>query len=196
MNRPASPPTSTPAALRRHRAQVATQLLAEAPQVAAALDWAALGQAPDWMALAGDARQLFVRRVGSVMLAPALRLWIAATPVAAARAALGASWWRQLLQRDGWPAMPAQAAAWPADTALDEAGVSGLLHGAGAAVLLATLPHGALRHAASQWLAPVAALLMPAPAAHTLLALAVQMHIEDGPPEAAAAEATQAGGAA
>jgi hypothetical protein len=170
-----STPPSAAAARRQHRAAVAQQLLAEAPQPARALDWATLADAPPWLALSRSARGLFTRRVGAVLAGPALRLWIAAPQVAAAQAAVGADWWQALMVRDGWPPLPPQIAPWPDGAATDAAGVSGVLHEAGAAVLLATLPHGALRHAASELLAPAAPLLMPRTAAEALLATTLQI---------------------
>jgi hypothetical protein len=173
------PPTdpSHPAAWRRqHRAAVAQQMLAEAPAAARALDWATLADAPPWLALSPRARGLFTRRVGAVLAAPALRLWIAAPQVAAACAAVGADWWQALMARTDWPALPPQLSPWPAGAGTDADGVASMLHEAGAAVLLATLPHGALRHAASQLLAPAASLLMPKPTADALVDTALQLH--------------------
>lgn len=172
----AAPGLPTTAAWRRqHRAAVAQQLMAEAAPAARTLDWGMLADAPPWLALSRSARGLFARRVGSVLAVPALRLWIAAPQVAAAQSALGADWWQALMARSDWPPMPPQRELWPAGAAADAAGVASVLHEAGAAVLLATLPHGALRHVASQLLAPAAALLMPRPAAEALLQATLQI---------------------
>jgi hypothetical protein len=181
--------TSPAAARRSHRAAVAAGLLAGAPSAAGALDWAALAQAPAWLGLGDAGLALFARRVGSVLAAPALRLWIAAARVSAAQSALGADWWQALLARDDWPAMPQGVPAWPEGEAGAAQAVAGLLHDAGAAVLLATLPHGALRHAASQRLAPVAPFVMSAAAAKNLLATALDLQASlapVGPAEASA----------
>jgi hypothetical protein len=99
--------------------------------------------APGWLALPEAERAHFARRVGSVMLAPALRLWISAPRVAAARDAVGADWWAALQAHNDWPALPAGMATWP-DVG-DAAGVGELLRMAGASVLQALLPHGALQ---------------------------------------------------
>ena len=168
----ATPPSRAPSPAawrRRHRADVARQLMAEVPQAARALDWPTLAEAPAWLTLSRNAQRLFARRVGSVLAAPALRLWIAAPQIAAAQAARGEDWWKALMARPDWPALPPQLSPWPEGAATDPAGVAAVLHEAGAAVLLATLPHGALRHAASQLLSPAAALLMPRAAAEALL---------------------------
>lgn len=188
--------TATPPAVawrRQHRAAVAQQLLAESPTAARALDWAMLADAPPWLTLSRSARGLFARRVGSVLAAPALRLWIAAPQVAAAQAALGRDWWQALMARGDWPPLPPQLEPWPADAGTDAGGVAEVLHEAGAAVLLATMPHGALRHVASQVLAPAAPLLMPRPAAEVLLHTALQIQHALA---AAATAAGEAGGAA
>jgi hypothetical protein len=79
------------------------------------------------------------------------------------------------MARDDWPPMPPQVRTWPEGAVADAEGVARMLQEAGGAVLLATLPHGALRHAASQLLAPVAAFLMPAAAAHALLQTTLQL---------------------
>ena len=50
-----------------------------------------------------------------------------------------------------------------------------VLFGCGAAVLVCTLPHGALRHAVSQMLAPLAELMMPTPHALALAERALQL---------------------
>ena len=172
----AMPGGESPAAQQRHqRAAVARRLLAEAAPLARNLDWAALDQAPPWMALSTGGLALFTRRVGSVLAAPALRLWIAAPQITAARAAVGSAWWQALMARADWPPLPPQVQTWPDGATVDADGVARVLHEAGAAVLLATLPHGALRHVASQLLAPVAAFLMPGPAAQALLQTALQL---------------------
>ena len=173
---PVAPSAPTAAAIRQHRARVAAQLLAEQPERAAGLDWDTLARAPAWMGWPAATRALFIRRVGSVLLAPGLRLWIAAAPIAAARQALGAAWWQQLLQARDWPPLPAQTTPAPADAVLDSTGVDRLLHEAGAAVLLASLPHGALRHLASQWLAPVAPMVLAGAAAQRVLLRTEQLH--------------------
>jgi hypothetical protein len=173
-----------PAAARRaQRAALARRFLQGAPAAATALDWAALTQAPPWLSLSEPTLGLLARRVGSVLAAPALRLWIAAPRVAAACAALGEDWWHALQAHPHWPALPEGAVTWPLDARTDPGGVASTLQQAGAAVLLSTLPHGATRHAASQLLVPVAALVMPIDQAQALLstALALQASIAPTP---------------
>lgn len=179
-----------PAALkRRQRAEFAARLLAEVPRAAGVLDWAALDAAPAWLGLGPAARALFARRVGAVLAAPALRLWIAAPQIAAAQAAVGTDWWQALLARSDWPTLPPATPAWPSDGPADAAGIAAWLQAAGAAVLLAALPHGALRHVASELLAPAAAFLVPPPAARALLETTLSLQhalASTGAPEAAA----------
>ena len=148
---------------RQLRAQVARRLLEDAPAEARSLSWAQLDAAPAWLALERDELLALARRCGSVLAAPALRLWIAGPMRELARAALGVPWWRALRSAQDWPALPAGLPAslsdWP-EVATPEA-LSQRFTEAGAAVLLAGLPHGSLRHAASRRLGPVAAWVMP-----------------------------------
>lgn len=166
---------------RRRRALVAQQLLAEAPVEARSLSWAQLDAAPAWLALERTELLKLAQRCGSVLAAPALRLWIAGPLRELARSALGAPWWRALRSEPDWPALPeplhAGLSAWP--DANEPSALNQQFTEAGAAVLLAGLPHGALRHAASRRLGPVAAWVMPQPTAlavlHATLALQDRM---------------------
>lgn len=156
------------AARRALRAQVAQRLHEAAPQAARALDWAALDAAPLWLALSPSALALWCRRVGAVLAAPALRLLLTAAPLRALHGAVGADWTQALLAQRNWPAppgLPWTGAASPAPAELPAA-----LQGAGAAVLLAALPHGALRHAAAQLLEPASVgLVLPRATADAVL---------------------------
>ena len=178
------------AARRAHRAAVAKTLEGAAheepggtaaPPRAASLDWPALDAAPPWLALDGPSLQMLRRRAGSVLLAPALRLWIGAAKVNAAREAVGHAWWWRLLDHRPWPDWSpelAQWGDWPADDTTSAAAVGAVLDEAGTEVLLATLPHGALRHAASQTLGANPATtfgVMPQAQAQAVLALTVRL---------------------
>lgn len=172
---------------RERRALIADRLRRGAPVAAATLGWDALDQAPDWLGASDEALGLWQRRVGAVFCAPALRRWIDARRVQALRVAIGDGFYRALLRADDpmrAAAMPAGLPDWPqgqvesgSAAAIDPAAVASLLRGCGAAVLVCTLPHGALRHAVSQVLAPLAELMMPTPHA---LALAARAHALDG----------------
>ncbi|MGQ3096311.1 MAG: hypothetical protein ACT6RP_22875, partial [Roseateles sp.] len=106
-------------------------------------------------------------RCGSVLAAPALRLWIAGPLRELARTALGVPWWRAVRDAQDWPPLPDDLAKglpsslsdWP--DVSTPAALSQQFTEAGAAVLMAGLPHGSLRHAASRRLGPVAAWVMP-----------------------------------
>jgi hypothetical protein len=170
---------------RERRARIAERLRRGAPVAAATLGWEALDAAPDWLGVSDEALLLWQRRVGAVFCAPALRRWIDARRVQALRGAVGDAFYRALL-RAGDPlqaaALPAGLPDWPQGQAeggsagaVDPAAVAPLLRGCGAAVLVCTLPHGALRHAVSQALAPLAELMMPAPHALALAERALQL---------------------
>lgn len=169
-----SAPPPTPTQRRAQHAAVARALLAAAPAAARALGWTALTDAPAWLALDDEALALQARRTGAVLAAPALRLWIGQAEVAAARAAVGPAWHAALLARAHWPAWPVDAPVLPAEPGAREA-LPELLRQAGAAVLLASLPHGALRHAASVRLAPLAPLALPAESARAVLQVAAEL---------------------
>lgn len=148
---------------RQVRARVARRLLDDAPTEARSLTWAQLDAAPAWLALERDELLTLAQRCGSVLAAPALRLWIAGPLRELARSALGVTWWRALRSASDWPplpeGLPAPLADWPEVTTPE--GLNQQFTEAGAAVLLAGLPHGSLRHAASRRLGPVAAWVMP-----------------------------------
>ncbi|MDG0856466.1 hypothetical protein [Roseateles puraquae] len=166
------------------RAAVARRLLADAPNEARSLTWAQLDAAPAWLALAPDDLMALARRCGSVLAAPALRLWIAGPLRELARATLGPAWWRALRSAPDWPALPAglptALADWPPQNSPDALGQQ--FTEAGAAVLLASLPHGALRHAASRRLGAVGAWVMPQATALAVLreTLALQEAVAEG----------------
>lgn len=162
------------------RAAVARRLLADAPTEARALSWQQLDNAPAWLALEQGELLTLARRCGSVLAAPALRLWIAGPLRELARSALGAPWWRALRSAPDWPALPdgvpSTLADWPAvDT---PQALAQQFTEAGAAVLLAGLPHGALRHAASRRLGAVGAWVMPQATALAVLRETLALHDE------------------
>lgn len=166
---------------RRQRARLARRLLEDAPAEARSLSWAQLDAAPAWLALERSELLALAQRCGSVLAAPALRLWIAGPLRELARSALGASWWRALRSAPDWPTLPAGLPAslsdWPEVTTPES--LSQQFTEAGAAVLLAGLPHGSLRHAASRRLGPVAAWVMPQATALAVLreTLALQTRV-------------------
>lgn len=161
---------------RERRGHIAARLTREAPVASACLPWSSLEAAPDWLCWPDDRLQLWQRRVGAVFCAPALRRWIDTPRVQALRAALGDPFYRALLRVDdplGGATLPAGLPDWPLDAAARD--IAPTLRGCGAAVLVGTLPHGGLRHAVSQALAPLAELMMPAAHAQALVARAASL---------------------
>lgn len=165
------------------RAAVARRLLAEVPHEARTLTWSQLDAAPAWLALEREELLGLARCCGSVLAAPALRLWIAGPLRELARSALGAPWWRALRSAPDWPALPdsvpSALADWPPVTSPQA--LAQQFTEAGAAVLLAGLPHGALRHAASRRLGAVGAWVMPQATALAVLRETLALHAEMAP---------------
>lgn len=167
---------------RQLRARVARRLLDDAPVEARTLTWPQLDAAPAWLALERAELQVLALRCGSMLAAPALRLWISGPLRELARAAVGAPWWRALRSTPHLPplpaGLPASLADWP-QVSTPEA-LAQQFTEAGAAVLLAGLPHGAMRHAASRRLGPMAAWVMPQATALAVLreTLALQQRME------------------
>lgn len=179
------------AAARLHRAAVARRLLASAPQAAASLDWDALGRAPAWLALSETEFGTFQCRVGAVLHGRALRLWIDRGRLAAAQAALGAPFLRQLLAEPASASIPLGLAA--CAEIESPAQVAPLLREAGAAVLLAALPEAALRDALGAALAPVTASPMATELALTLVARAETLSAASSTSPTAAPQGSLAG---
>jgi hypothetical protein len=150
---------------RQHRAAVARRVVEKAPAVAAELDWGLLAVAPAWLALSEADLGVFARRVGAVLCAPAVRLWIDGPRIAAVRSAVGGDFLQALLAETDVPAIEAGG-----QPRLDSAErVPTLLQATGSGVLLAALPHGALRRAASDVLGPAVDLAIPADVARSLI---------------------------
>jgi len=166
-------------ATRQRRAAIAARLLAASPAAAAALDWDLLDAAPDWLAWPEAVVTRLQQRVGACAQAASLRLWIDAPRLAAARDAVGAAYLDALLALPA-PALPS---AVDAGAAIDSAArVAPVLRATGASVLLAALPHGALRRAVEALTAPVHASDMAVPLAESLLAHALALAARAGGP--------------
>jgi hypothetical protein len=157
-----------PGELRHRRAAIAERLLEKAHHLAPAIDWDALDQAPPWLSLPAPALAALERRLGAMLCAPALRLWIDRPRLASVHAAVGAPFLQAVLAQPDGPALqPAVAMQLHLAAA---AQVGALLQASGVAVLLASLPPGALKRAAATALAPAAALDVAPQAALELLA--------------------------
>lgn len=185
------------------RARLARCLLEDAPAQAPFVTWEQLDQAPEWLARDRASLDTLALRCGSVLAAPVLSRWIAGPLRDLARTTLGAPWWRALRTAPAWPPLPdglpdtlaaslnatgaepaltapTATTATTADAAARAERLACVLREAGAAVLLGTLAHGGLRHAASQRLGPPATWVMPQPAAMAVLqaTLALQVQLQ------------------
>lgn len=165
----ATEPTAA-ARLRRHRAAVARRLIERAPDAVAALDWDACDRAPAWLALDDAGLTTFQCRVGAVLCARALRLWIDGPRLAAARAILGDDFLAQVLAQPDSASIPLGLVGAPRIDSATQVGPA--LQSAGASVLLASLAHGPLRQAVGVMLAPAAPSTMTHELADTLVARA------------------------
>ncbi len=154
---------------RRHRAAVAAQLMARSPETAATLDWPALDAAPDWMTWPEPRVSTLQARVGALLCAPELRLWIDTPRLAAAARTLGAGFLHALLALPDRQVLPRDVARCPRIDRADQ--VALLLRAAGAGVLLASLPSG-LRPAAATMVTPSPPSPMAAALASSLVARA------------------------
>jgi hypothetical protein len=146
---------------RRRRAAVAARLVASGAD-AAAVDWDTLDAAPAWLALSDSRLATLQRQIGALVHAAEIRLWIDNARIAAARHTLGEAFLRALLAQRDLAAFPHDAGPRRRIDHADD--VAPCLQMAGAAVLLAALPHGALRKAVIAAMAPTA----PAPIAGEL----------------------------
>lgn len=142
---------SSAALRRRRRADVALRLLEMAPEACESLRWDDLDQAPEWMALPDAAWLCLQARIGALLYARSLRLWIDGPRLSAARALLGAAVLDELLAIPD-EALPRGLTGCPTIDAGSHVGPR--LKVAGAAVLIAALPPSPLRAALATGLAP------------------------------------------
>jgi hypothetical protein len=164
---------------RRRRGAVARRLLASGADAISAIDWEMLDAAPHWLALPDGKLATLQRQVGALVYAPEIRLWIDGPRLAAARAALGETFLQALLAQHDLLSFPLDAGARPRiDTA---AKVPTHLQVVGAAVLLASLPQGPLRHVVSTAMAPTAAAPLTTEMAQVLVARAQSLAAQSGP---------------
>ncbi|MEO7244759.1 MAG: hypothetical protein ABIX12_06395 [Rubrivivax sp.] len=175
---------ASPAARRAHRAALARRLVSCAPEACAALDWDALGRAPDWLALTESERDGLQSRIGALLYARAVRLWIDGPRLDAARTVLGDTFLETLLTQPDEQSIPtALADVPPIATA---AHVAPTWQTVGASVLLASLAPGPLRQAAKALLGPVAPSAMAHEFAVSLVARAVAQDGRAAPSRGAA----------
>ena len=149
------------AAARRHRrAAVARRLLAAAPDAAGSLDWETLDTAPAWLALSDPELMVLARQVGAVLCASSVRLWIDGARLGAARAALGAPFLQALQALPDAQVLPRNVAPCPRIDSAEQ--VAPMLRTSGLGVLLASLPNGPLRRAATALLGSTASTMAAA----------------------------------
>lgn len=168
---------------RRRRAAIATRLVASAADALSAVDWATLENAPAWLALPDAKLAILQRQIGALLYAPEIRLWIDGARIGAARQALGDAFLQTLLaQRDLTAFAQDTGARKRVDTAEQ---VGPHLQMAGAAVLLASLPQGAVRRVVTAAMAPTAPAPIASELAQSLIARA--QSLAGGSPLSAAA---------
>jgi hypothetical protein len=190
-------PQQTARDQRRRRAAVARRLLTRehgAGSDLAAVDWDSLLAAPDWLALPEPQLVGLQCRVGALLCAPTIRLWIDGQRLAAARAVLGAPFLQALLALPAAQVLPRNVAASPRIDSAEQVGTQ--LRAAGAGVLLAALPSGPLRHSVEAAWAPCTASAMAGVLAQSLLARAQALvaQQESARPQPAAGNANQQAG--
>jgi hypothetical protein len=144
---------------RRRRATIAARVLASGADAISAIDWDMLDKAPAWLALADAKLATLQRQIGALLYASEIRLWIDGGRLAAARATLGEPFMQALLAQRDLQAFPQDAGARPRIDSAEK--VATHLQVVGAAVLLASMPQGALRRVVTVAMAPTA----PAPIA-------------------------------
>lgn len=173
---PAAAPS--PAERRRRRAAIARCLLGPSalpvdPDRLDAIDWAALDRAPDWLGWPDAARAVLQVRVGALLHASAIRLWIDRARLTALREIVGQPFLNALLAMPAAGSLPAaRAQPCPID---QSAQVGPLLRADGASLLRATLPAGPLRLAVDARLAPASPVSVAAVLAEALVARALAL---------------------
>jgi len=174
----ADTPALDAATRRQRRAAVARRLLAAAPDVAASLDWETLDSAPAWLALSDAELMVLARQVGAMLCATSVRLWIDGARLGAARAALGAPFLQALQALPDAQLLPRNVAPCPRIDAAEQ--VAPMLRTSGLGVLLASLPNGPLRRAATALLGSTAS-TMAAALAHALVSRAQTLATRQAP---------------
>jgi hypothetical protein len=152
---------------RRRRSAIAARLLASGADAISAIDWEMLEAAPAWLALPDSRLATLQRQIGALLYLPEIRMWIDGARLNAARAVLGETFMQTLLAQRDLHAFPQDTGKRPRiDTAEH---VPTHLQVAGASVLLAAIPQGALRRAVSTAMAPTAAVAMACEMAQSLV---------------------------
>ncbi len=153
---------------RGQRAQAAGLLASLKPPAESAqpLDWALLLEVPEWCDWPPSRREHLVLIAGALFAAPAMRLWIEARRIAAARSIIGADAFDRVMAHES---LPHAAPELPA-----EEDIRALLQAAGAGVLLGGLSHDGLRNSLAPLL-PTSAGALPHTVAAALTADALAL---------------------
>ena len=152
---------------RRRRSAIAARLLGSGAEAISAIDWETLETAPAWLALPDTKLATLQRQIGALLYVAEIRLWIDGARLTAARTVLGETFMQTLLAQRDLFAFPQDIGTRPRiDTAEH---VPTHLQVAGASVLLASIPKGALRRVVSAAMAPTAALPMACEMAQSLI---------------------------
>ena len=191
---PSAPPRGAamkPALVRRRRAAIARRLHSGAPAISARIDWAALDAAPGWLGMSDPELARFAMRVGALTCAPTLRMWIDASRLSAANAAIGTRFLQSLLTLpEAQVPLPRDLTDGPAIGTADR--VVPVLRASGLAVLVASLPTGPLREAAASLWEPVKPSEMADELARILIARVQSLAASAEPAPASEAKASRA----
>lgn len=155
---------------RRRRATIAARVLASGADAISAIDWEMLDKAPAWLALPDAKLATLQRQIGALLYASEIRLWIDGARLAAARSTLGDAFMQALLAQRDLQAFPQDASARPRIDSAEK--VATHLQVVGAAILLASMPQGALRRVVTVAMAPTAPAPIATELAHALVARA------------------------
>lgn len=152
---------------RRRRSAIAARLLASGADAMSAIDWEMLETAPAWLALPDTKLATLQRQIGALLYAPEIRIWIDGARLNAARAVLGDTFMKTLLAQRDLHAFPQDTGTRPRIDSAEH--VPTHLQVAGASLLLASIPQGALRRAVGAAMAPTAAMPMACEMAQALI---------------------------
>ena len=130
---------------RRLMAACASRILDAGDDLCQRLSWQTLSHCPDWLGLPDSIFASLQRRLGAIVYASQIRLWIDQPRLAAARDAVGAPWLHRLCSQREIVPLPMQGFD---REPIDHAGqVVGALSRAGAALLTANIAPGPLHEA-------------------------------------------------
>jgi len=130
---------------RRLMAASASRMLDAGDELCLHLDWYTLSQCPDWLGLPDPVFASLQRRLGAIVYAAQIRLWIDQPRLSAARQAVGAPWLHRLCSQRAILPLPMEG--FESESIDKPEQVVGALSRAGAALLAANIAPGALHDA-------------------------------------------------